>query len=191
VSPLATHAADVVTTLLLAVDALDWSTIRDSMTPRVTTDYTSLWGGEPETLDADELIDRWRQLLTGFDATQHLTGPVVLTGVADDDGTATCATTVRGYHHIVADEQGGTWMCAGRYDIGLDRGVDGWRVSAITLTVAYEDGDRSLVDVARERGATGSGGRYERDSGRGEQPDGNGSEHNRDSEPEPESGRHR
>jgi hypothetical protein len=163
-SPIETYATNVVTTLLHAVDALDWSTIRASLTPRVTIDYTSLWGGEPETLDADELIDRWRQLLTGFDATQHLTGPVVLTGVGEDDGTATCAATVRGYHHV-ADEEGGTWMCAGRYDIALDRSVDGWRVSAITLTVAYEDGNRNLVGVARERGETRSGGRSHQEDG--------------------------
>lgn len=154
------HAADVVTTMLLAIDALDWRTVRAALAPRVTTDYTSLWGGEPEKMAADELVDRWRQLLTGFDATQHLTGPVVVTR-ADERG-ATCATTVRGYHHIATDDGPATWMVAGRYEIGLDRGPDGWAVDAITLAVAYEEGDRGLVDVARRRGEDRAGGRYDR-----------------------------
>lgn len=158
-APVDPPAADVVTTMLHAIDALDWRTVRAALAPRVTTDYTSLWGGEPEKVAADELVDRWRRLLTGFDATQHLTGPVVVTR-ADDRG-ATCATTVRGYHHLVTGAGAATWMVAGRYEIGLGRGPDGWTVDAITLAVAYEDGDRGLVDVARRRGEDRAGGRYD------------------------------
>ncbi|HEY8525291.1 MAG TPA: nuclear transport factor 2 family protein [Acidimicrobiales bacterium] len=156
------HPTDVATRLLLAVDTLDWDGVAAALAPTVTTDYTSLWGGEPETLAAGELIGRWRELLTGFDATQHLTGPVVVTS-ADGD-RATCATTVRGYHHV-AGAGGGTWMCAGRYEMGLARTSGGWRVAAITLHVAYEDGDRGLVDVARSRGAAQAGGRWDRAQG--------------------------
>jgi SnoaL-like domain len=97
-------------------------------------------------------------VVSGFDATQHLTGPVLVTW--SDGHRATCATTVRGYHHIVADHgDSGIWMVSGQYQLGLDRGPDRWKISAITLTLAYDEGDRGLVDVGRHRAQTESAGR--------------------------------
>jgi len=64
--------------------------------PPVVADYTLLWGGEPERLPSTELVSRWQRLLPGFDATQHLIGPVVVTRA--DEHSATCATAVRAYH---------------------------------------------------------------------------------------------
>jgi hypothetical protein len=74
-------------------------------------------------------------------------------------------TTVRGYHHLVGDEgRSATWMVSGRYQIHFDHSPDrGWRISAITLALAYEEGDRGLVDIAQRRGATGVGGRTAKD----------------------------
>jgi hypothetical protein len=114
--------------MLHAVDDLDWETVRSSFTTEVEIDYTSLWGGEPETLTADQLIDRWRQLLPGFDATQHLIGPVAVTEA--DELTASCTMNVRGYHRV----GDATWMVAGRYVMRLER-TDGsdWRIAALTL----------------------------------------------------------
>lgn len=108
----------------------------------------------------DQLVAWSQPFATGFDATQHLTGPIAVTRA--DDRSATVVTTVRAYHHIV-DEDGpaGTWMVAGHYRIGFDHDLDGWKISAITLSVAYEDGDRALVDVARHRGGTSTGGRFD------------------------------
>jgi hypothetical protein len=145
--------AETFTALLSAIDALDWDRAADLLAEEVAVDYTSLWGGEPQSLGTAELLDSWRQLLPGFEATQHLTGPVLV----DEDGDAAVGvTTVRGYHH--AGERG-TWMCAGRYDLALERAGGDWRVSGITLVTYYEDGDRALTDQARARVADGKGGR--------------------------------
>jgi hypothetical protein len=51
-------------------------------------------------------------------------------------------------------------MVSATYDIGLARAGEGWKISAITLSLAYEDGDRALVDVARARAETRTGGRF-------------------------------
>jgi SnoaL-like domain len=157
---------DVFTSMLHAIDILDWDAFHGLFAPRVALDYTSLWGGEPETSSVEDLVAAWQQLAHGFDATQHLTGPVVVTPVADDEHRARGQTTVRAYHQILIETAtgssasgGGVWMVAGEYDVGFVRAADGWRIDAITLRRAYEDGDRGLVDVARRRTATGSGGR--------------------------------
>jgi hypothetical protein len=116
---------------------------------------------------ADQLVTWWQQLAPGYDATQHFLGPMVVT-IDDGGATATCSANVRAFHHVVADEGlAATWMVAGRYTIGLERSGDGggdgdrdgWRIASITLTVAYEEGDRHLVDVARHRAETSTGGR--------------------------------
>jgi hypothetical protein len=166
---------EVFTAMLHGVDALDWSTVRARFTDRIDVDYTSLWGGEAATVAVDDVIADWTELATGFDATQHLTGPYAVTSA--DEQTLTCATTVRAYHHVVEDGDASNWMVSGRYDIRLERenrhrggddphDVDArvadripWRIQAITLHLAYEDGDRRLVDLARKRSRAGVGGR--------------------------------
>lgn len=159
------NVSDVVTRLLHAVDDLDWETVRALLADRVELDYTSLWGGTPQQIGGDEVVTAWRQLLPGFDATQHLTGPIVVTSA--DDAGATCATTVRAYHTVVEDGRTGIWMVAGRYQISLTPSPDTalrWRVSGITLRVAYEEGDRALVERAQARVVAGEGGRVSRDA---------------------------
>jgi SnoaL-like protein len=159
VTPTDPRPTDVFTAMLHAVDTLNWETVRRCFAAEIATDYTSLWGGEPETLTVDDLVGWWQPFATGFDATQHLTGPIALTR-ADHQG-ATGVTTVRAYHHIAGDDgDAHTWMVAGHYQIGLIRGADGWKISAITLAVAYEDGDRALVDIAQARGQAAAGGRF-------------------------------
>lgn len=136
--------AETVTRLLHAVDQLDWAQIRRCLADQVVVDYTELFGGEVETLAADELIARWRGLLPGFDATQHLTGPVLLT--SDGRPGVRADTHVRGYHHL----DGETWGVYGHY---VARIVNG-RISELTLQVFYQEGRQELTAVATERAAT-------------------------------------
>ena len=141
--------ADVLTRLLHAVDALDWDTVRGALADELLVDYTSLSGGEPETLTAGDLVGRWQDLLPGFDATQHLTGPVLVT---QDTGPGVRADThVIGYHHITDPGEGGTWAVHGHYTARLVDGV----ITELTLTVFYQDGRLDLPDVATRRVADG------------------------------------
>lgn len=152
---------DVFTLMLHAVDNLDWTTFRSLFTAEVALDYTSLWGGNAERMSPDALAASWQQVAPGYDATQHLTGPIAV--LRADGQTATCATTVRAYHHVTEDGRDpATWMVAGQYTIGLERAADGWKISAITLSVSHEEGSRKVVELARQRAAAGHGGRVGR-----------------------------
>jgi hypothetical protein len=141
-------AADAVVRFFHAVDDRDWPAVRAGLTDEVSTDYTSLFGGEPERLAADALVTRWQGLLPGFDGTQHLLGPLVITTTGDD---AAVDANVRGYHHL----DGSTWLVAGRYDLTLRREDGTWRVAGIVLHTTYQDGDRSLPGQASDRAARG------------------------------------
>ncbi|WP_205856580.1 nuclear transport factor 2 family protein [Phytoactinopolyspora endophytica] len=146
---------EAVAAMLHAIDNVDWDSAYASFAATVTIDYTSLWGGEPETLDAGELIMRWRKLLPGFDSTQHLLGPVVTT--AQDEHQATCTASIRAYHHLADGQDASTWMVAGQYVMTLERLTDGWKIRGITLNVAYEEGGRTVIERAQERVAAGRG----------------------------------
>jgi SnoaL-like domain len=148
---------EVFTRLLHAIDDLDWDSVRACFAERIDLDYTSLWGGTAETVAVDDLVADWRELATGFDATQHLTGPFV--DVDRDDQRLTCTTTVRAYHHLVEAGEAATWLVAGGYRVRLVREPTGWRIHGITLRLSYESGDRELTTRARERSVQGVGGR--------------------------------
>ena len=130
----------VLVELVHAIDRLDWAGVRGAFADRVALDYTSLFGGEPEELAADELVARWKGLLHGFEATQHLLGPVLAT----PDGLA---AHVRAEHRI----GDAVWLVAGHYVAGLAGG----RISALRLETYYQDGDLDLPATATGRVTAG------------------------------------
>lgn len=144
---------DAIATMLGAIDRLDWRVVHAAFAPTVAVDYTSLFGGSAETLPVETLIERWRRLLPGFDATQHLIGPIVVTG--DSGPAATAETQVRGYHYMSGAEGGSVWMAAGRYQFAMERRDGEWRIGAITLHLAYQEGNRGLPETAQARVAAG------------------------------------
>jgi SnoaL-like domain len=144
-----------IATMLNAIDALDWSTVRAAFAPRVAVDYTSLFGGSAETLAIDALLERWRGLLPGFEATQHLIGPVMVT--ENGGGAATAEAQVRGYHYISGAEDGAVWMAAGRYRFTMQQRDGEWKIGGITFQLAYQEGNLGLPGIAQARVAAGKG----------------------------------
>ncbi|HET7221286.1 MAG TPA: nuclear transport factor 2 family protein [Vicinamibacterales bacterium] len=143
------HAVgDVITRMLHAVDSLDWAGVRERFRDPVSVDYSSLTGQPAAMVPRDDLIEGWRGVLPGFDATQHITGPIAVDDESADEAVA--RTTVRGYHWLGSDE----WMVAGRYTMTLVRTGSTWRITAITLTVSHQSGTLSLPETARARAAT-------------------------------------
>ncbi|MFT3782616.1 MAG: nuclear transport factor 2 family protein [Nibricoccus sp.] len=145
--------SDLVAGMLLAIDRLDWATVRRAFAERVAVDYTSLFGGQAAELSADDLIKNWQGLLPGFDATQHLIGPVVISETA---GRTVAGTSVRGYHYIKDAPAGAIWMVAGQYTFSIERTGSLWRIAGITLTLAYQEGNLGMPGLAQQRVAAGS-----------------------------------
>jgi hypothetical protein len=144
--------ADTVVGLLHAIDARDWKAVRAAFDETVEVDYTSLFGGKPSSTPAAELVAGWAAFLPGFDATQHLLGPVT---VRSEPGGAVAQAHVRGYHYIKGAPGGEVWMVAGHYTIRLVRRT-GWKIRGLTLKAYYQEGNRGLPDLARSRARKGS-----------------------------------
>ena len=134
--------------MLFAIDQLAWGELRNRFVDEVQVDYTSLFGGEAQTLKADALLGQWQGLLPGFDATQHMTGPVIVTSSKVD--AATAETHVRGYHYLASD----MWMVAGHYTMRMARSDGYWRIASIRLDVYRQEGNTELPARAMERAKT-------------------------------------
>ncbi len=133
--------AELVSRMLLLVDARAWDEAASLFTDSVQVDYTSLQGGEPQAQPAGALVAGWRQTIGALPATQHLAGNHVVTVDGDH---ATCAANVQATHVLTDSSGGPAWTGGGRYDIGLRRTTAGWRISALTLTVQWTAGDGPL-----------------------------------------------
>ena len=110
----------------------------------VRLDYTSLFGGAPETITGSELMDRWSSLVPGFDLTRHAISDIE---VELHGHTANASASVTGTHWL----EGDIWAVSGRYDYELIRLEGEWKVTALTLTATSERGDRSLIGRALAR----------------------------------------
>jgi hypothetical protein len=91
---------------------------------------------------------------SAFDATQHLTGPFVVTSTND---RATAETHVPACHQIKGAAGGEIWMVAGRYTVRLRLIAGQWKIDGITLTVFYQEGNLEIPNIARSRASSSPG----------------------------------
>jgi hypothetical protein len=136
----------VVSSIPLAVDLAAYDLAEQAFAPEVVIDYTSLWGGEPSTMTPPALMDAWRGIVPGFDATWHELSDVRATVTGD---TATATAFVDGRHWI-GDQ---LWRPVGTYNWDLTR-IDGnWKVTRMEFAMTEEIGDRAVATQAMERAA--------------------------------------
>ena len=139
---------DAATSIAAGADRHDWQRVRGAFADRVTLDYTSLWGGEPTTQSADDIVSQWRSFLPGFDATQHLVTNYAIT--AFDGRSAIMEADFQATHRIDADQ----WQLSGRYTYDLVSVDTGWKIRGLVMRWTHESGDRDLARRAGERAST-------------------------------------
>lgn len=66
--------SELIGALAVHVDARRWDAVLELFAPHVRVDYSSLFGGEPQSMAREQLIGYWRQLLPGFTRTTHVVG---------------------------------------------------------------------------------------------------------------------
>lgn len=135
----------VVARIARTIDTRRWQELRALYADEVTSDYTSLFGGEIPHQSGDDLIETWRRLLSSLDATQHMVGPIEV-HLQGDRALAECH--VRGYHVCSAAPGGSEWMVAGQWIIELVERERAWLVTKMTLRTFYQTGNRDLLREA-------------------------------------------
>lgn len=136
----------LVSSIPLAVDRAAYDLAESAFAAEVVIDYTSLWGGDPATMTPAELMQAWRGIVPGFDATWHELGPV---SVSLEGESATARAFVDGRHWIGDD----LWRPVGSYIWDVEN-LDGeWKVTRMVFDMTQEIGDRALATEAMERAA--------------------------------------
>jgi hypothetical protein len=144
------HAGDALTRMLHAIDLKDWPGVRREFADTLDMDYTSLFGDPPIRIAADQQVAGWQRFASVFDATQHITGPILVSLEADG---VVARTHVRAYHRIQGAPGGDVWMVAGHYIVKLTQAGNAWKIAGITLTTLYQEGNRRIPEMARARAA--------------------------------------
>lgn len=142
--PETARVVTLVSSIPLAVDLADFGVAERAFAPEVVIDYTSLWGGEPQTMTPAQLMDGWRGIVPGFDATWHELKDVKAT-VTGDSASATAFVDGR---HWIGDQ---LWRPVGTYDWRLTKRDGAWKVTHMTFTMTAELGSRDLAAKAQER----------------------------------------
>jgi hypothetical protein len=134
----------VVSSIPLAVDLANYALAESAFAPKIVIDYTSLWGGTPNTMTPAELMTAWRGIVPGFDATWHELNEVRarVTG-----NTATASAGVDGRHWL----GDALWRPIGKYEWELEKLNGQWKVTRMVFKMSRELGDRGLATLAMER----------------------------------------
>jgi hypothetical protein len=142
--------ADRIGALAVRVDARRWDDLLELFAPEIRADWTSLFGGEPQSLKREQLIANWRALLPGFTHTTHLIGPPTIVVTGD---TARASASVVAWHFVKEPALKGNdlWLAGGCYEIGFAKGDGAWRITAMTLARAWAEGNQDLPRLAGER----------------------------------------
>lgn len=143
-APETSKVISVVSSIPLAVDLARYDLAEAAFAPRIVIDYTSLWGGEPQTMTPAALMDAWRGIVPGFDATWHALSDV-RAEVNGDRATATAF--VDGRHWL----DGQLWRPVGHYRWELSKIGGDWKVTRMTFAMIREIGDRGIAQQAMER----------------------------------------
>jgi hypothetical protein len=146
------YVASMLGALAVHTDARRWDKLVTLFDAEVRVDYTSLFGGDPQTSSRDQLMNQWRQLLPGFTYTTHVIGVPAIT---IDRDQAECFASVVATHILRDTGLAGEdyWIVGGCYEVGLHKRNGEWRIISLTLARAWAKGNLDLPRIARERAA--------------------------------------
>ena len=134
----------VVSSIPLAVDLAAYDFAEKAFASSIIIDYTSLWGGQPNTMTPAELMTAWRGIVPGFDGTWHQLSDVR----AEVTGATAEATAFVDGRHWIGDK---LWRPIGTYAWKLRKQDGQWKVTHMTFNMTQEIGDRALAAQATER----------------------------------------
>lgn len=123
-------------------DRRDWDLFRGCFCDEVEIDLSS-WSGSPASiLKLDDWVEGVRTGLSGFDATQHLSGNHRI----EVNGAKAHATSNIQASHMLAGQR---VTLGGWYNTHLVRQGDSWRIARSQLNITWREGDEGLFAKAR------------------------------------------
>lgn len=126
-----------------AVDAKDWTTCRSYFLDEIDVDFTSLAGGSPGRIPADELVGMWSTNLYRDKLSHHMRSNHRVT--IDGDRAEVFS---KGYALNILSRRTGSdlWEVWGDYVHTLRRTDQGWKCAGMALVVTYARGNETARD---------------------------------------------
>jgi hypothetical protein len=127
----------------LATDDKDWEICRGYFTDQIFADFTSLAGGEPGRMPADDLVNAWKTNLYAEKLSHHMRTNHRIS-IREDRAEVFS----KGYALNILRRDTGSdlWEVWGEYIHTLERTQEGWRCSGMTFVVTHARGN----EMARE-----------------------------------------
>ena len=122
-------------------DAKDWAKCRSFFADEVEIDFTSLAGGEPARITADDLINVWRTNLFAEKKTYHQRGNHRIEIYGD---RAIVFSKAYAFNLLEEGEVAGLWEVWGNYTHSLIKTETGWKCLAMKLEVIHQRGDERV-----------------------------------------------
>lgn len=124
-----------------ATDAKDWATCRGYFLDEIDVDFTSLAGGAPGRMAADDLIRAWSTTLYADKASHHMRANH---RIAIDGDRAEVFS--KGYALNILRRGTGSdlWEVWGNYTHTLQRTAEGWKCSGMTFVVTHARGNEKV-----------------------------------------------
>ena len=131
-----------------AVDAKDWQRCRGYFTDEIYANFTSLAGGSPGNMPADDHIEAWAANLYADKLSHHMRTNHRVT--IDGDRAEVFS---KGYALNILRRRTGSdlWEVWGNYTHTLERTSEGWRCSGMTFVVTYARGNEMARDYLPEQ----------------------------------------
>ena len=155
----------------MGLDTRDWVLWRSIFTDQIDVDFSD-WQPEPppRRVAADAWVRSAQRLFAGFEATQHFIAPPSCVIAGD---RATMTAHMRAEHWLTTGPRepsessseramplgGDRYTMFGTYTDRCVRTPDGWRISAVTLSLVRQEGNRDVMRLAARRGADAVGDR--------------------------------
>ena len=146
-----TEIVETVVRYFNGLDGNDWAVVRATLAESIDLDFSQLFGEPREVLDSDDFVEFARDVLSGFEATQHIS-PNHVVSISGD--RAECKAYMYAWHTVPTEPgEGDTFTLRGHYLCGMVRTSDGWRMNKLHMTVYHEAGNKGIYEVAGRRHA--------------------------------------
>jgi hypothetical protein len=131
-----------------AVDAKEWERCRGYFTDEIYADFTSLAGGSPGNMPADDLVGAWASNLYADKLSHHMRTNHRVT--IDGDSAEVFS---KGYALNILYRPNGSnlWEVWGNYIHTLERTDEVWKCSGMTFLVTHARGNEMARDYLPEQ----------------------------------------
>lgn len=134
----------------ISLDTTNWDLFKEMIADPIFIDFSDWSGMEPRSWGREEWAGFARDVLTGFDARQHISPNHVISFRSADE--AVCESYMYAQHLLRGAPGGDTFIMRGSYTNVLQRRPDGgWEISSMTQHFSWGEGNEQIFEASKAR----------------------------------------